>query len=142
MTEDFGFLEDAATQYTDWRGTVAADDPDFGSLALRLGLERDEYMIVGFGVHHEVGSMVSVYAIDRRGLEGLHVSDFIDSDGNLPVIEFNDTTGLRFDELLGVFKRLEVVAVLRAAIADQGVRLKIVEQRDGPPLLDGPDDSP
>lgn len=140
MSEDFGFVEDAATQYTDWRGTVAADNPDFGSLEERLGLDFENYMIVGFGVHHEHGSGVTVYAIPRRGLEGLHVWHHVDSEGNLPVIEFTDTSGLRFDELLGLFKRLEVVAVLRGAIADQGVRLKVVERRDAPPLLEEPDD--
>lgn len=122
---------EAGVQYGDWKGTASLDDPDeFNALYDLAGISHDEFDIVGW----EAGGSYDftyayIYVIDA----GL-IKEFEDwgriareNNGLIPVrrIELdaeNDRIALDF---LAKFKRWEVHATMRHAIADQGFDLRI-----------------
>ncbi|OLT08691.1 hypothetical protein BJF77_12050 [Kocuria sp. CNJ-770] len=113
-------VEPASTQYTDWSGTVAADDADGligrDSLYKLLDLEQGRHSIVGFdfGVTEGAGSWhISVLVADTKALGVDKFNDwasYVEKHGHIPVTEYALPWDTSFEEFMkATFKRFNVV---------------------------------
>lgn len=121
----------ASVQYGDWSGTVSLDSPDDHEELYRIaGVDPDTWKICGIDIFGGAGMGIraSVLAV-RRDL----IDKFDDwarvaqeNGGAIPVTEFElrEGTALGF---LGAFKRSNVRATLRHAIAEPGLELELVD---------------
>lgn len=131
----------ADTQYNDWKGTVALDDPDEPRELLELaGLDFDEWSIVGVDFYGSYGSSwVVLYAVERSKVNNFEdwARVAAENDGLIPVTRFEvhpkDTNGGL--AALSLFKRWDIHARLRHAIHDQGFDL--IVEREAEPIVEG-----
>ena len=121
-------LEKASTQYSDWEGTVALDDPQEELDHEVLGIDR-RYHIIAVTVHHEWDSFdhVSAFVIDEDAFKGgKTIADLIaENDGVLPVIELQDIP-TNASEIIRRFKRFDMVIQRQHTDVSQ---IKVIEER-------------
>lgn len=137
-------LEVASVQYDDMVGTCAFDHADATHLAKEVGLDRDRWWMLGFNAYASEGfGHLTLYLRDRReemsgNFENLQV--LAERNGGvIDVIAVSVPVESQFDEpdpdtdrvmdiLLRSFKRLDVVALERAAVQEPGHRLRITRR--------------
>ncbi|MGH9022012.1 MAG: hypothetical protein ACRDV9_02765 [Acidimicrobiia bacterium] len=133
MSEFDGIVEDASTRYGNWEGTLAYDDPDDeGALERNLGIDPNRYWVLGLKVAHIEGAhFVDSYVVDKDVVPDTEaLREFaVEHEGQIPVTRIKGT-GLRFDQVLSLFKRAEFVARSQAMRALAGCQLRITGTED------------
>ncbi|MEY2454349.1 MAG: hypothetical protein QOD92_3923 [Acidimicrobiaceae bacterium] len=119
------FVEDASTQYSDWKGTAAAepavDEPD---LAVRFGIDRERWRVVGASIYYELSVHLTLYiaevgvAPSSSGVTDVLAYSVVDDDFDL-------------NQLAQCFDRLDIVV----SDAHSG-RMRVVGDFAEPPDAD------
>jgi hypothetical protein len=121
----------ANVQYTDWKGTVALDEPDYPERLYKLaGLDPEDWSILGLNIwggrvdDGELKSGVHVYAARAAHRTGL---DELTKDGRISVVEVEvEHEGAALHLFEDVFKQWSVHAKL-AALEQREIQLEITE---------------
>ena len=126
-------LGPATTRFTDYVGTVAADDAeavmDRPSLYELAQIDRDRYTIVGIELNVDGPTTASVYAFDRSVHSVARLEEIVElglSRGQIPVVRFDIPEGVDAGELI------------RHAFRRISVRLVIQDLRDQPLIVSEP----
>jgi hypothetical protein len=131
------YVEPAETQYTDWKGTVALDEPHAGTSDDVFGLDRDRWAVVGFSLFgggaagDALSFRATVYAVEQSQLSeasgrtgGEKLQALADAnDGEIPVVRL-EYTKATVEDVLRTFKQFHIVA-LPAWFVDSGQRMRI-----------------
>ena len=125
-------LGPATTRFTDYVGTVAADDAeavmDRPSLYELAQIDRDRYTIVGIELNVDGPTTAAVYAFDRSVHSVARLEEIVElglSRGQIPV--------LRFD-----IPEVDAGEFIRHAFRRISVRLVIQDLRDQPLIVSEP----
>lgn len=136
MDEETRYVEEAETQYTGWKGTVALDGPQTGTLDDAFGLDRERWgQVVAFSLFGGLGKLdfrATAYVVDpsqdspkpsgMTGGEALQaVADA--NDGEIPVVRL-EYTKATVEDVLRACKQFHIVA-LPAWFVDSGQRMRI-----------------
>jgi len=133
--EEKKYVEPAETQYTDWKGTVALDEPHAGTSDDVFGLDPERWgRVVAFSLFGGGGELdfrATAYVVEpsqvveasgRTGGEALQaVADA--NDGEIPVVQL-EYTKATVEDVLRTFKQFDIVA-LPAWFVDSGQRMRI-----------------
>ena len=115
MAEQVEYVGAARTQYTDWVGTVAADD-DITIYSKNLyelaGLDSKEWTIVGIDVYVSRGSDgdVAVYAANRDQTGVTKYDEwepYVRVHGSIPVTRFA-LEGVSLEDVIDTTKRMKL----------------------------------
>ena len=129
MEEEKRYVEEAETQYTEWKGTAALDDPQFGTADDVFSLDRHRFgHVVAFSIHGggeaNVGLSMNatVYVLDPS-LEGKRAEELADANGEVPVVRIYGVKATA-EDVLSKFKRFQIEARPQWMV-DEGIRLRI-----------------
>jgi hypothetical protein len=108
-------LGPAKTRFSDYVGTVAADDAeavfDRPSLYELAKIDRDRYTIVGVDLEVDGPTMATVYAFDRRAHSVARLDEIIElgqAGGEIPVVRFDVPDMDVRDFITHAFKHISV----------------------------------
>ena len=132
MEEEKRYVGEAETQHTQWKGTVALDEPPTGTFD---DIDRERWgQVVAFSLFGGLGkldSRATAYVVEpsqmpeaseRTGGETLQaVADA--NDGEIPVVRL-EYTKATVEYILRTFRQFHIV-VQPAWLADSGQRLRI-----------------
>jgi hypothetical protein len=129
MEEEKRYVEEAETQYNEWKGTAALDDPQLGTADDVFGLDPERFgHAVAFSIHggSEAGVGLSmnatVYVLDPS-LEGERAEELTDANGEVPVVRIYGVKATA-EDVLSKFKRFKIEARPHWMV-DRGIRLRI-----------------
>jgi hypothetical protein len=132
------YVGDADTQYNEWVGTCAFDDPQWESMDKVFNLPEDRYWTLGFhifggtGGGDELGYQATVYAVERSTVDGYDTLQTFaaENGGDVPVVEIQTT--VTAETVLRTMKRWSINANRGPAVAEPQWRLRIADERDIP----------
>jgi hypothetical protein len=115
-------LGPATTRFTDYVGTVAADDAeavrDRPNLYELAQIDRDRYTIVGIELNVDDPTTAAVYAFDRSVHSVARLEQIVElglSRGEIPVIRFDIPDVDAGDFIRHAFRRISVRLVIQAS---------------------------
>ena len=148
------FVDEASVQYDDLRGTIALDDADRVGLERELAIDRDRWWLLGFSVYASEGfESMDIYLHDKEesgiknyedlqrvGHEAGNIIDVIAVSYPADASRMGTTKGERDKSPFGImrraFKRIDIVAIYRHQVLEEGHRLRITRRIESDELTE------
>jgi hypothetical protein len=136
MAERQRYFEPAETQYNEFVGTCAFDEPHSKSIEEVFELPKEKYWVLGFSLHggaeaggDSLGYDSTVYVVERSSISGYAgLEDIARSNGGVvPVIEIRTLVPMK--QVLELCKRVSIRAESHG-VHDEGWRLLIDREHD------------